>query len=83
MLVWSLVVMGVATALIGLLPTYAAIGLWAPVLLTVIRFVQGIGVGGEWAGAVLMGVSVLLTLALHRPPETAESPGDQPEGAAQ
>ena len=56
MLVWSLVVMGVATALIGLLPTYAAIGIWAPILLTVIRFVQGIGVGGEWAGAVLMAV---------------------------
>ncbi len=56
MLVWSLIVMGVATALIGLLPTYAAIGIWAPILLTVIRFVQGIGVGGEWAGAVLMAV---------------------------
>lgn len=56
MLVWSLVVMGIATALIGLLPTYATIGIWAPILLTVIRFVQGIGVGGEWAGAVLMAV---------------------------
>lgn len=56
MLVWSLVIMGVATALIGLLPTYAAIGIWAPILLTAIRFVQGIGVGGEWAGAVLMAV---------------------------
>jgi MFS family permease len=48
--------MGAATALIGLLPTYAAIGIWAPILLTLIRFVQGIGVGGEWAGAVLMAV---------------------------
>jgi len=56
MLVWSLMVMGIATALIGLLPTYAAIGIWAPILLTLIRFVQGIGVGGEWAGAVLMAV---------------------------
>ena len=55
-LVWSLVIMGVATALIGLLPTYASIGIWAPILLTLIRFVQGIGVGGEWAGAVLMAV---------------------------
>ena len=56
MLVWSLVIMGIATALIGVLPTYAAIGIWAPILLTLIRFVQGIGVGGEWAGAVLMAV---------------------------
>lgn len=56
MLVWSLVLMGVATALIGLIPTYASIGIWAPVLLTVIRFAQGIGVGGEWGGAVLMAV---------------------------
>ena len=56
MLVWSLVIMGIATALIGLLPTYAWIGIWAPILLTVIRFIQGIGVGGEWAGAVLMAV---------------------------
>ena len=56
MLVWSLVIMGVATALIGVLPTYASIGIWAPILLTLIRFVQGIGVGGEWAGAVLMAV---------------------------
>jgi metabolite-proton symporter len=56
MLVWSLVIMGVATALIGLLPTYASIGIWAPILLTLIRFIQGIGVGGEWAGAVLMAV---------------------------
>lgn len=56
MLVWSLVLMGVATAIIGILPTYAQIGVWAPVLLVVVRFVQGIGVGGEWAGAVLMAV---------------------------
>jgi MFS family permease len=56
MLVWSLVLMGVATALIGIIPTYASIGFWAPVLLTVVRFAQGIGVGGEWGGAVLMAV---------------------------
>jgi MFS transporter, MHS family, shikimate and dehydroshikimate transport protein len=56
MLVWSLLIMGVATALMGLLPTYTAIGVWAPVLLVVLRFVQGIGVGGEWGGAVLMAV---------------------------
>ena len=56
MLVWSLVVMGAATFLIGLLPTYAGLGVGAPVLLVVLRFVQGIGVGGEWGGAVLMAV---------------------------
>src|SRR5918998_5255911 len=56
MLVLSLLIMGIATALIGLLPTYESIGLWAPVLLVVFRFCQGIGVGGEWGGAVLMAV---------------------------
>jgi len=56
MLVWSLLLMGIATALIGTLPTYSSIGVWAPVLLVVLRFVQGIGVGGEWGGAVLMAV---------------------------
>jgi metabolite-proton symporter len=56
MLVYSLVLMGVATAAIGLVPTYASIGVWAPVLLILLRFAQGIGVGGEWGGAVLMAV---------------------------
>jgi MFS transporter, MHS family, shikimate and dehydroshikimate transport protein len=56
MLVWSLLLMGVATALIGFLPGYQQLGVWAPVLLVLLRFVQGIGVGGEWGGAVLMAV---------------------------
>ena len=56
MLVYSLGIMGVATFLIGLLPSYDAIGIWAPLLLVVLRFAQGIGVGGEWGGAVLMAV---------------------------
>ena len=56
MLVYSLLIMGVATFLIGLLPTYGSIGIWAPVLLVVLRCAQGIGVGGEWGGAVLMAV---------------------------
>ncbi|HET9233147.1 MAG TPA: MFS transporter, partial [Candidatus Eisenbacteria bacterium] len=46
-LVWSLVIMGVATALIGLIPTYDRIGVWSPILLVALRFMQGIGVGGE------------------------------------
>ncbi|WP_308015500.1 MFS transporter [Pseudonocardia sp. ICBG1293] len=56
MLVVSLLMMGVATTLIGLVPTYETIGIWAPILLIVLRLVQGAGVGGEWAGAVLMAV---------------------------
>ncbi|MEK8173746.1 MFS transporter [Streptomyces sp. M19] len=56
MLVLTLMVMGVATLLIGALPTYGAIGIWAPVLLVLLRLVQGFGVGGEWGGAVLMVV---------------------------
>jgi metabolite-proton symporter len=56
MLVWSLLIMGVATALIGLIPSYGRIGIWAPILLVTLRFVQGIGVGGEWGGAVLLAV---------------------------
>jgi MFS transporter, MHS family, shikimate and dehydroshikimate transport protein len=56
MLVLSLMIMGVATFLIGLMPTYSAIGLSAAVILVVLRIAQGIGVGGEWGGAVLMAV---------------------------
>jgi metabolite-proton symporter len=56
MLVTSLLIMGIATFLIGLLPTFDSIGILAPVLLVVLRFAQGIGVGGEWGGAVLMAV---------------------------
>jgi MHS family shikimate/dehydroshikimate transporter-like MFS transporter len=61
MLVLSLLIMGVATFLIGCLPTFASIGVMAPILLVVLRFAQGIGVGGEWGGAVLMSVE-------HAPP---------------
>lgn len=50
----SLLVMGISTFLIGLLPGYATAGVWAPVLLCVLRFGQGIGLGGEWAGAALL-----------------------------
>ncbi len=54
MLVMTLMLMGVSTFLIGLLPTYAQIGVAAPVLLLLLRIVQGVGLGGEWGGAVLM-----------------------------
>nr|PZN38644.1 MAG: MFS transporter [Actinomycetota bacterium] len=54
MLVVTLMLTGVSTFLIGLLPTYAAIGVAAPLLLTLLRLLQGFGVGGEWGGAVLV-----------------------------
>jgi len=53
-LITTLMIMGVATFLIGLIPTYAQIGVWAPILLLLLRVFQGIGLGGEWGGAVLM-----------------------------
>ena len=55
-LVATLSIMGIGTAIIGLLPTYDQIGFWAPVLLITLRFCQGLAVGGEWGGAVLMVV---------------------------
>lgn len=55
-LVTTLMLMGVATFLMGLLPTYATIGIAAPILLVVLRIIQGIGVGGEWGGSVLMSM---------------------------
>ena len=53
-LVVTLLLMGIATFAIGLMPTYDAIGVWAPILLVMLRFLQGLGLGGEWGGAVLM-----------------------------
>ncbi len=72
MLIYSLVIMGVATFLIGLLPTYESIGVWAPIGLVVLRCLQGIGVGGEWGGAVLMAVE-------HSPPHRRGLSGSWPQ----
>lgn len=56
MLLTTLIMMGIPTVLIGLLPTYESIGYWATVCLVILRFVQGMAMGGEWGGAVLMAV---------------------------
>ena len=55
-LIATLMLMGVATFLVGLVPTYETIGIWGAVLLTVLRFIQGVGVGGEWGGSVLLSM---------------------------
>lgn len=56
MLMLTVWMMGIATALIGILPSFATIGWWAPVLLVILRAVQGFAVGGEWGGAALLSV---------------------------
>jgi len=61
-LIITVVMIGVATGLVGLLPDFAAIGVAAPILLTLLRMVQGVAVGGEWGGAVTLAVE-------HAPPE--------------
>ncbi|WP_187273408.1 MULTISPECIES: MFS transporter [Methylobacterium] len=63
MLSLTIMIMGLGTFLIGCLPTYAQIGVWAPILLVTLRLVQGIGIGGEWGGAVLM---VVESVPAHR-----------------
>ncbi|AOH56404.1 MFS transporter [Peribacillus muralis] len=55
-LVLTLSIMGIATFGMGLLPTYQAVGIWAPILLITLRLVQGLGIGGEWEGALLLAV---------------------------
>jgi MFS family permease len=55
-LIATLMIMGVATFLVALVPTYDSIGIWGAVILTILRFIQGVGVGGEWGGSVLMSM---------------------------
>src|SRR5436190_1084585 len=55
-LIATLMLMGIATFAVSLVPTYEQIGIWGAVILTVLRFIQGIGVGGEWGGSVLLAM---------------------------
>jgi metabolite-proton symporter len=55
-LIATLLLMGLATFAVALVPTYASIGIWGAIILTVLRFIQGVGVGGEWGGSVLMSM---------------------------
>src|SRR6202521_5527130 len=55
-LIATLLLMGIATFLVAFVPTYASIGIWGAVILVVLRFIQGVGVGGEWGGSVLMSM---------------------------
>src|SRR6266852_577381 len=55
-LIATLLLMGIATFLVAFVPTYAQIGVWGAIILTVLRVMQGVGVGGEWGGSVLMSM---------------------------
>jgi len=55
-LIATLLLMGLATAAVAVVPTYSSVGIWGAVILTALRFIQGIGVGGEWGGSVLMSM---------------------------
>src|SRR5438128_1349984 len=72
MLILTLVIMGIATFLVGCLPTYKDIGILAPILLVILRFAQGFAVGGEWGGAVLMATE-------HAPAERRGFYGSWPQ----
>lgn len=71
-LIITIVIIGVATGLIGLLPTYGTIGVAAPILLAVLRFIQGLSLGGEWSGAILLVVE-------HAPKEKRGFYGAMPQ----
>jgi metabolite-proton symporter len=72
MLVLSLLMMGFATLAVGFMPTYEQVGIWAPILLVTARLVQGVAIGGEWSGAVLMAVE-------HAPPSRRAFYGSWPQ----
>src|SRR5713101_1423090 len=69
-LIATLLLMGLATFAVALVPTYESIGIWGAVVLTILRFIQGVGVGGEWGGSVLMSMNgrAPITPAVSSPP---------------
>lgn len=75
MLITTLLITGIATFVIGLLPTYEQIGIWAPILLVAMRILQGIGLGGEWGGAMLITLE-------HAPSHRRGYYGSLPQTAA-
>jgi MFS family permease len=64
-LVATLLLTGLATFAVGFVPTYDQVGIWGAVILTIIRFIQGVGIGGEWGGSVLLSMEWARTSA-HR-----------------
>src|ERR1700738_628808 len=84
-LIATLLLTGLSTFLVGCVPTYEQIGIWGAVVLVALRFIQGIGVGGEWGGSVLLGMEWARTSKTRRRP-AADDPGFRrghpPYGAA-
>ena len=73
-LIVTLLVTGLATVAVGLVPTYESIGIWGAIQLTVIRLIQGIGVGGEWGGSVLLAMEWARTIIIGASSRTAAAP---------
>src|SRR5258705_886927 len=75
MLIVTILIMGISTFAIGFVPTYASVGFWAPAILIGLRILQGVGLGGEWGGAVLLVVE-------HAPPGRRGYFGAWPQAGA-
>ena len=77
-LIVTLLVTGLATVAVGLVPTYESIGIWGAIQLTVIRLIQGIGVGGEWGGSVLLAMEWARTIIIGASSRPGRNSGPQP-----
>ena len=78
-LIATLLTTGLATFAVGFVPTYDSIGIWGAVILTVIRFIQGIGVGGEWGGSVLLSMEWARTTAIAASSPRGRSSAGRPD----